>query len=132
MQDQSEQFLAFSMGYMSHLATDTVAHSFVNEQCGGPYRNHPQRHHLIENHIDSFNYVQTGPGGRLTPDPFGVTNEYPSVSLSALWFAIQFTPEIRTASSGLRVRSPTTPTGRASSTSTGRCRTGCQTPSSWR
>jgi hypothetical protein len=93
MQDQSEQFLAFSMGYMSHVATDTVAHSFVNAQCGGPYRNHPQRHHLIENHIDSFNYVQTGPGGRLTPDPFGVANEYPSVSLSALWFAIQFTPD---------------------------------------
>lgn len=91
--DESEQFLAFTLGYMTHLGTDTVAHSFVNEQCGGPYRNHPQRHHLIENHIDSFNYVQTMPGGRLTPDPWGFTDEYASVSMSALWFAIQLTPD---------------------------------------
>ena len=52
MQERAEQFLAFAMGYMTHVATDTVAHSFVNAQCGGPYRDHPQRHHLIENHID--------------------------------------------------------------------------------
>jgi hypothetical protein len=90
---EAEQFMAFTLGYMTHLGTDTVGHSFVNEQCGGPYRNHPQRHHLIENHIDSFNYVQTGPGGKLTPDPWGVTDEYPSVSSSALWFAVQLTPD---------------------------------------
>ncbi len=93
MTDQSEQFMAFALGYMTHLGTDTVAHSFVNEQCGGPYRNHPQRHHLIENHIDSFNYVETAPGGRLTPDPWGVTSDYPSVSNSAMWFAVQMTPD---------------------------------------
>jgi hypothetical protein len=93
MTEESEQFLAFSLGYMTHLGIDTVAHSFVNEQCGGPFRNHPQRHHLIEGHIDSFNYVQTMPGGRLKPDPWGFTNEYPSVSQSALWFAIQLTPD---------------------------------------
>jgi hypothetical protein len=91
--DESEQFLAFTLGYMTHLGTDTVAHSFVNEQCGGPYRNHPQRHHLIENHVDSWNYVQTMPGGRLTPDPWGHTDDYPSVSMSALWFAVQMTPD---------------------------------------
>jgi hypothetical protein len=93
MRDESDQFLAFTLGYMTHLGTDTVAHSFVNEQCGGPYRNHPQRHHLIENHIDSFNYVQTMPGGRLTPDPWGFTDDYPSVSMSALWFAVQLKPD---------------------------------------
>ena len=93
MQERAEQFLAFAMGYMTHVATDTVAHSFVNAQCGGPYRDHPQRHHLIENHIDSWNYVQTAPGGRLVPDNFGVTDDYPNVSQSALWFAIQFTPD---------------------------------------
>jgi hypothetical protein len=92
MKDESEQFMAFALGYMTHLGTDTVAHSFVNEQCGGPYRNHPQRHHLIENHIDSFNYVQTAPGGRIANDPWGVTGEYPSVSSSALWFAVQMKP----------------------------------------
>lgn len=93
LQDESEQFLAFSLGYMTHLGIDTVAHSFVNEQCGGPFRNHPQRHHLIESHIDSFNYVETMPGGRLKPDPWGFTDEYPGISQSALWFAIQLTPD---------------------------------------
>jgi hypothetical protein len=93
MTQESEQFLAFTLGYMTHLGTDTVAHSFVNEQCGGPYRNHPQRHHLIENHIDSFNYVETMPGGRIAPDPWGHTEDYPSVSMSALWFAVQMTPD---------------------------------------
>ncbi|HEY2358959.1 MAG TPA: hypothetical protein VGH86_16015 [Phenylobacterium sp.] len=93
MVDESEQFLAFSLGYMTHLGIDTVAHSFVNEQCGGPFRDHPQRHHLIESHIDSFNYVETMPGGRLKPDPWGFTDEYPSISQSALWFTIQLTPD---------------------------------------
>ena len=93
MHQQSEQFLAFAMGYMTHVGTDTVAHSFVNAQCGGPYRNHPQRHHLIENHIDSWNYVQTADGGRLRPDDWGAKDEYPYVSQSALWFAIQMRPK---------------------------------------
>ena len=91
--DRSEQFLAFALGYMTHLGTDTVAHSFVNAQCGGPFRNHPQRHHVIENHIDSWNYSQTAPDGRLIPDKWGVTDDYPDLSMSALWFAIQQTPD---------------------------------------
>ena len=92
-QDQADQFLAFALGYITHIGTDTVAHSFVNEQCGGPYRNHPQRHHLIENHIDAWNYDQTAPGGRLAPDPWGQTEDYWGVSMSALWFAVQITPD---------------------------------------
>ncbi len=47
---------AFALGWMTHLATDVVGHSFVNQKCGGPYRLHPQRHHLIENHIDAWVY----------------------------------------------------------------------------
>jgi hypothetical protein len=91
--EHAEQFLAFTLGYITHLGTDTVAHSFVNEQCGGPYRNHPQRHHLIENHIDAWNYQQTMPGGRNAADPWGFTEDYPDVSMSALWFAVQLTPD---------------------------------------
>ena len=91
--EEAEQFLAFSLGYITHLGIDTVAHSFVNEQCGGPYRNHPQRHHLIESHIDSFNYYETREGGKLAADPWGFSDEYASVSQSALWFAIQLTPD---------------------------------------
>ena len=92
MQEESEQFLAFALGYITHLGTDTVAHSFVNEQCGGPYRNHPQRHHLIENHIDSWNYSQTMAGGANPPDPWGFSDTYPDVSMAALWFEVQMTP----------------------------------------
>ncbi len=99
VRERSEQFLAFSLGYMTHVGTDTVAHSFVNAQCGGPFRDHPQRHHVIENHIDSWNYVQTAPGGRVAPDElipgenWGVTDDYPDLSMSALWFAIQQMPD---------------------------------------
>jgi hypothetical protein len=42
IRDRSQQFLAFALGYMTHVGTDTVAHSFVNAQCGGPFHNHPQ------------------------------------------------------------------------------------------
>lgn len=91
--DQADQFLAFTLGYVTHLGTDTIAHAFVNEQCGGPFRNHPQRHHLIENHIDAWNYEQTAPGKALKPDPWGHTPDYPEVSMSALWYAVQLTPD---------------------------------------
>lgn len=67
--------------------------AFVNEQCGGPFRNHPQRHHLIENHIDAWNYSQTKPGGTIVPDPWGYSDTYPDVSMSALWFEVQMTPD---------------------------------------
>ncbi|SEI20751.1 hypothetical protein [Paraburkholderia hospita] len=88
-----EQFLAFSLGYITHVGTDTIGHSFVNEQCGGPFRNHPQRHHLIESHIDSWNYSQTKPGKANAPDPWGATETYPDLSMSALWFAVQVTTD---------------------------------------
>ena len=38
---------AFALGWMTHLATDVTGHCFVNEKCGGPYRLHWQRHHLV-------------------------------------------------------------------------------------
>ena len=87
-QERHDQFLAFTLGYITHIGTDTIAHSFVNEQCGGPYRDHPTRHHLIENHIDAWNYEQTGPGGTIPPDPWGKTDTYPEASFSALQFAV--------------------------------------------
>lgn len=88
-----EQFMAFTMGWICHIGTDTIAHSFVNEQCGGPYRTHPGRHHLIENHIDAWNYSQSGPGGTIPTDPWGKTDDYPEVSSSALWFLVQLAPD---------------------------------------
>ncbi len=92
-QQRFEQFLAFAMGWITHVGTDTIAHSFVNEQCGGPYRTHPTRHHLIENHIDAWNYSQTDGTGTLPGDPWGKTDDYPELSSSALVFAVQLTPD---------------------------------------
>ncbi|MEP6665164.1 MAG: hypothetical protein ABJA81_01835 [Nocardioidaceae bacterium] len=92
-EERFEQFLAFSMGWIVHVGTDTIAHTFVNEQCGGPYRDHPTRHHLIENHIDAWNYSQSGLGGTIPTDPWGKTDDYPEVSSSALWFQVQLTPD---------------------------------------
>lgn len=59
----AEAQLAFAIGWMSHCATDVTGHPFTNAKCGGPYRDHWQRHHLIENHFDSENYIahHTGP-----------------------------------------------------------------------
>ncbi len=58
-QAQGEQFLAYALGYACHLGVDVVGHAFVNEQAGGPYRTHWQRHHLVENHLDAWVYSQT-------------------------------------------------------------------------
>ncbi len=92
-QERFEQFMAFSLGYMTHVGTDVIGHSFVNEQVGGAYRNHPARHHLIENHIDAWNYQCSKPGGTIPPDPWGYTDDYPDLSMSAMWFAVQLTPD---------------------------------------
>lgn len=47
---------AFAIGWMTHCATDVTGHAFTNAKCGGPYRLHWQRHHLIENHMDAAAY----------------------------------------------------------------------------
>jgi hypothetical protein len=92
--EHGEQLLAFSLGWVSHVGTDTVEHSFVNEQCGGPFRTHWQRHHLIENHLDAWNYQCTG-NGKLPADDFvGFQASYPSLADSALYFAVQIPQDI--------------------------------------
>jgi hypothetical protein len=53
---KNDRFKAFALGWMSHLATDVTGHCFVNEKCGGPWRLHWQRHHLVENHMDAKVY----------------------------------------------------------------------------
>lgn len=91
--DQFEQLLAFALGWMTHVGLDTIGHSFVNEQCGGPFRNHPQRHHLIENHIDAWNYRRCGAGGTIPQDPWGATATYPDITGSALAYCVQMTTD---------------------------------------
>jgi hypothetical protein len=91
---QAEQFMAYALGYICHMGTDIIAHSFVNEQCGGPFRTHWQRHHLIENHMDAFTYSETKPGGTLKQDQqCAATPAFPSLAQSALYFTVQLTPD---------------------------------------
>ena len=96
-----------------HVGTDTIAHSFVNEQCGGPYRDHPTRHHLIENHIDAWNYAQTGAGRHDPGRPLGQDRRLPrAVVQSALWFAVQLTPDDPRGRAAARRRSSDDPDDR--------------------
>jgi hypothetical protein len=44
----------YVLGYVSHIATDTVGHPFVNAVTGGPWRTHWHRHKLVENWIDAY------------------------------------------------------------------------------
>ena len=77
-QDAQAQ-VAFAVGWMSHCATDVTGHPFTNAKCGGPYRDHWQSHHLVENHFDAQNYGAKNPGPRY--------GEYGS---SALHFRLAF------------------------------------------
>ncbi len=88
-QAKCEQMLALAFGWLTHVGGDTIGHSFVNTQCGGPFRNHPTRHHLIENHIDAWNYHQARAGGTLRPDPIAQNDQYPNLTSSGLAFAVQ-------------------------------------------
>ena len=59
----AESLVAFAVGWLTHCATDVTGHPFTNAKSGGPFRDHWQRHHLVELHIDSLNYSanHTGP-----------------------------------------------------------------------
>ena len=102
---------AFALGWMSHCATDVAAHPWTNAKCGGPYRTHWQRHHVIENHMDAPRLR----GCRHPPmTPWG------SLDTSALHFRIAFQQERRPRPTR---RCPTT--SRCSTTSRARTRTRC-------
>ena len=95
-QQHAEQLMAYALGWISHLGTDTVAHGYINEQAGGPFRTHWQRHHLVENHMDAFNYQSTGNGALPTDDKIGWIDGYEGLNHSALYFAVQIPPDIDT------------------------------------
>src|SRR5216683_3084005 len=92
--EHAAQLRAYALGWITHVATDTVGHSYVNEQAGGPFRTHWQRHHLVENHMDAFNYQCTG-NGELPPDPqVGWIPGYEGFNHSALYFGVQIPKDI--------------------------------------
>ena len=47
----------YAIGYLTHVAADTVGHPYVNSISGGPYRSHAQRHKASENYQDVFNFL---------------------------------------------------------------------------
>lgn len=47
--DGSDQQKAYTLGYLTHIATDVVGHAYVNTIVGGPYRTHIWRHVTVEN-----------------------------------------------------------------------------------
>ncbi len=69
----------------------------MNEQCGGPFRTHWQRHHLVENHIDAWNYRQggtvAGQRGTLPADDIAADDTYTDIGVSALGFAVALDPD---------------------------------------
>lgn len=79
-QELSDKLSAYALGYMAHLGTDVAGHGFVNEKCGGPFRTHWQRHHLIENHMDARCYT----------DDHGTNSTYEALTKSALHYRIAF------------------------------------------
>lgn len=56
------KLLAYSIGYMSHVAADTIGHPYVNNIVRGPYRTHSQRHKVVENFQDVSAFQQFGRG----------------------------------------------------------------------
>lgn len=49
----------YALGYLTHVAADTVGHAYVNLNAGGPYRSQAQRHKTLENLQDVFNLLET-------------------------------------------------------------------------
>lgn len=95
----NDQARAYSLGYITHIATDVTGHAFVNSISGGPFRLHWQRHHLVENHMDAYWYLND-----VTSPRSG--DNYPQLTESALYYDIAF--EVGTGNSVIR---PTYPTG---------------------
>lgn len=52
----NDEWIAYAMGYMTHLATDTIGHAYTNQVVGGPARSWGARHHLAENFMDTHAY----------------------------------------------------------------------------
>ena len=96
----NDQARATSWGYNTHVATDVTGHAFVNSIAGGPFRLHWQRHHLVENHMDSFWYL----GYALSPRS---GDSYPQLTESALYYDIAFAED----GSGNAVNRPSYPKG---------------------
>ncbi|MBK6439584.1 MAG: zinc dependent phospholipase C family protein [Candidatus Microthrix subdominans] len=92
--EHGDQLVAFASSWITHVGTDVIAHSFINAQAGGPFRTHWQRHHLVENHLDAYNYECTGKGLLPADKAVGWIDGYEGLNHSALYFALQIPDDI--------------------------------------
>lgn len=102
LESKMEGSQAYALGYITHLATDVTGHAMVNAISGGPFRQHWQRHHLVENHMDAFWYLLDDDlrASRRTPG-------YRQMTESALYYDIAFEEETNNS-----VTRPGIPAGR--------------------
>jgi Zinc dependent phospholipase C len=56
--DMSSPNHLYALGYLTHVAADTVGHAYVNLWSGGPYRSQSARHKTGENLQDVFNLLK--------------------------------------------------------------------------
>jgi hypothetical protein len=89
---------AYALGYLTHIATDVTGHAMVNAIAGGPFRLHWQRHHLVENHLDSLWCLND-------PLRLGSPTQYGQLTESALYYDIAFGRD------NAPIRRPAYPTG---------------------
>lgn len=66
LERNDDRFLAYAAGYISHVAADTTGHPFVNKLVGGPYRTQFIRHHIIENHIETWVWAKYNSGADIS------------------------------------------------------------------
>jgi hypothetical protein len=52
----NEELKAYAYAYVTHYVTDTVGHPFVNTISGSPFRIAAQRHAVIENYMDQYEW----------------------------------------------------------------------------
>lgn len=95
---ESAPLRSYALGYLTHIGTDVTGHALVNAISGGPFRLHWQRHHLVENHLDSMWSI-------LDPMRQQVGPNYRQFTESALYYDIAFGP------GGARVPRPDYPSG---------------------
>jgi len=50
----NDKLKAYALGYLTHYVTDVIGHPYVNQIVGGTWRTQWQRHHLVENFIDTY------------------------------------------------------------------------------
>jgi Zinc dependent phospholipase C len=60
IQSKNYPLMAYSCGYMTHLATDFVGHPYVNTVVGGPARGWNMRHTLAEKFMDASVFHRRG------------------------------------------------------------------------